>query len=293
MKISFGPVTRFANRNALKIKKNSPQILFYGGLIGTVATTVLASRATLKAVPVMERLKTEREFLNTYQAAEEITEQAYTQEVVRQYTVTAIDLTKLYTPVVVVGVGSLAALTKSHKQLVTRNTALTVAYTGLFKTFEAYRGRVREKLGDNQDLEFLHGTVKQEVEYLDKNGNLASKQITALDPKSKSALTHMYDASVSSWCKDPSYNQNFLDNQQDWANILLQKQGHLFLNEVYDLLHIPHTREGNILGWVYEDLGNNDTFVNFGHHKDGEFVAGYKRDVMLEFNIHGPILDLI
>ena len=293
MKISLGPVTRFANRNALKIKKNSPQILFYGGLIGTVATTVLASRATLKAVPVMERLKTEREFLNTHQAAEEITEQAYTQEVVRQYTVTAIDLTKLYTPVIVVGVGSLAALTKSHKQLVTRNTALTVAYTGLFKTFEAYRGRVREKLGDNQDLEFLHGTVKQEVEYLDKNGNLASKQVTALDPKSKSALTLMYDANVSSWCKDPSYNQNFLDNQQDWANIRLQAQGHLFLNEVYDLLHVPHTREGNILGWVYKDLGNNDTFVNFGHHKDGEFVAGYKRDVMLEFNIHGPILELI
>lgn len=291
--MNFTPVTRFASRNALKLKKNSPQILFYAGIVGTVTTTVLASRATLKAVPVVEKLKAERAELDTFHFEIKVDEDVYTKEVYRQYTVATLELSKLYAPTVLVGIASLAALTKSHQQLTSRNTALTMAYTGLFKTFEAYRGRVREELGSDIDQQFLHGTIQKEIEYEDKNGKTKTKSITALDPSSTAALSYMYDANNSSWCKDPGYNQNFLDNQQSWANIKLQRQGHLFLNEVYDDLRIPHTKEGNILGWVFKDLGDNDMFVEFGHHQDGEFVAGYKRDVMLNFNIHGPILDLI
>lgn len=289
--MKFSNVSRVANRTALKLKKHSPQILFYGGLVGVVATTVLSSRATLKAVPVIEEHKEKRAILD--KNAKLVSKDQYSRTAVEQYTITTMSLTKLYAPTIVIGVASIAALTKSHQQLTSRNTALTVAYTGLFKTFESYRNRVREQLGADIDQQFLHGTVQQELEYEDKQGKMRTKEVTALDPSSAAALTHFFDSNTGSWCKDPSYNQSMLDNQQKWANVLLQRQGHLFLNEVYDLLHIPHTREGNILGWVYEDLGNNDTFVVFGHQNDGEFVAGFKRDVMLEFNIHGPILDLI
>lgn len=291
--MKFSSLTRVANRTALKLKKHSPQILFYGGLVGVVTTTVLASRATLKAVPVVEDYRTGRMTIEKAGKSNVLSSDEFTRSVVEQYTITTMSLTKLYAPTIVIGAASIAALTKSHRQLTSRNTALTVAYTGLFKTFESYRNRVREQLGSDIDKQFLHGTVQQELEYEDKQGKTRTKEITALDPSSKSALTHYFDVNTGSWCKDPSYNQSMLDNQQKWANVLLQRQGHLFLNEVYDLLHIPHTREGNILGWVYEDLGNNDMFVTFGHQDDGEFVAGFKRDVMLEFNIHGPILDLI
>lgn len=291
--MSFAPITRFASRNALRIKKNSPQILFYAGIVGTVATTVLASRATLKAVPVVERLKAQRADLDSFHLEDKVEPDVYNKEVVHQYTVAAVDLTKLYAPAIIVGVGSLVALTKSHQQLTSRNTALTMAYTGLFKTFEAYRARVREELGLESDQKFLHGTVQQEIEVTGKDGKTKTKSITTLDPSSKAALTYLFDDKVSSWCPDPTYNQNFLDNQQDWANVLLQRKGFMFLNEIYDLLQIPQTREGQILGWVFKDLGNNDMFIDFGHRKDGEFFAGFKKDVMLEFNIHGPILELI
>lgn len=291
--MKFDKITRFANRSALKIQKHSPQILFYGGLVGVVATTIMASRATLKAQPVIQNHRANRVSLEAQASNGAIDKQRFTEGVVEQYTASAIGLTKLYAPTLLVGAVSIAALTKSHQQLTSRNTALTVAYTGLFKTFEKYRGRVREQLGVDQDQKFMHGEVLTEVEYADKNGKVTTKEIAEVDPLSAASLSHYFDAGTNSWCKDPGYNQSFLDNQQRWANILLQKQGHLFLNEVYDLLQIPKTRDGNILGWVYEDLGNNDTFVTFGHQQDGEFVAGFKRDVMLEFNIHGPVLDLI
>jgi hypothetical protein len=291
--MNLSPISRFTSRHALKIKKNSPQILFYGGIAGTIATTILASRATLKAVPTVEKLKQDRANLEEFAATNDVSKEDFTKIVAAQYTTAGVQLTKVYAPVVIVGGVSIMALTKSHQQLTSRNNALTVAFTGLYETFNRYRGRVRDQLGDDIDQQFLHGVVEKEVEITDKNGNVKTKTITTLDPDSKAALTHYFDQNTPSWSSHSGYNQAMLDGQQDWANILLQRQGFLFLNEVYELLQIPKTREGNILGWVFKDLGNNDTFVNFGHDKDGEFVGGFKRDVLLEFNIHGSILDLI
>lgn len=291
--MNFAPVTRFASRNALKIKKNSPQILFYAGIVGTVATTVLASRATLKAVPVVERLKETRAELDSFHLEDKVEPEVYNKEVINQYTVAAIDLTKLYGPVVIVGVASIAALTKSHRQLRSRNTALTMAYTGLFKTFETYRERVRAELGDEIDQQWLHGTVKKEIEYEDSKGKLKTKEITVLDPESTASNTYLFDASLGSWCKDVGYNQTYLDSQQDYANLILQKRGHMLLNDIYDSLQIPRTPEGGVLGWKYPAEDGKEDFIDFGHRKDGEFFAGYKRDVLLEFNIHGPILESI
>lgn len=289
-------ITRFASRSKLKLVKHSPQILFYSGIVGTVATTVLASRATLRAVPVMQSLEYERTRLDAAAASPDtiITDDQYTQEVVRQYTVTSVQLTKLYGPSVIVGVASIAALTKSHRQLTSRNAALTTAFTGLFKTFEGYRSRVRAELGDDIDRQFLHGTVQTEIESVDGNGKIKTKTVNVLDAGSNASGTAWFSKETSTnWVKDPSYNQNHIQGQEDWCNLLLQRQGHLFLNEVYDLLGMKHTREGAIVGWIFRDMGDNDNFVSFGHTKDGEFIAGYTKDVLLDFNTHGPILDLI
>lgn len=291
--MNLSSITRVGHRTALKLKKHSPQILFYGGIVGTVATTVLASRATLRAVPVFEELKHERALLEEDTVAGRVEDEEFTNQAVRQYTIAGMKLTKLYAPSVIIGVASIAALTKSHQQLVNRNSALTVAYTGLFKTFQNYRERVREDHGVLQDQQYLHGTVVQEYEVEGKNGKISKKELVTLDPSSAAALTYYFNESSASWVPDPGYNQTMIDGTERWANVVLDRQGHLFLNEVFDMMGLPHTMEGQVLGWVKEDLGNNDTFVSFGHHADGEFLAGYTKDVMLNFNIHGPILDLI
>lgn len=290
--MNFNRITRLTSRTAVRIKRNSPQILFYAGITGTVVTTVLASRATLKAVPVMEKLRSERAELEQFAAEGRVEKADFHEVATSQYVEAGVQLTKLYGPVVIVGVASLAALTKSHRELISRNSALTVAYTGLFKTFEKYRERVRAEVGSDIDQKFLHGTVMQTVEVEGKNGT-KTKELAVLDPNSEAALSYYFDDRTRSWCKDPTYNQSFLEHQQMNANYILQKQGHLFLNEVYDMLMIEHTAEGQILGWLSKDVGDNDTFVDFGFNADGEFVAGFKRDVMLNFNIHGPILDEI
>ena len=91
----------------------------------------------------------------------------------------------------------------------------------------------------------------------------------------------------------------FLRAQQQYANDKLIAQGHLFLNEVYDMLGLPRTKAGAIVGWVYDD--NNavgDNFVDFGiydvHRETArDFVNGYERSILLDFNVDGVIYDLI
>ena len=87
----------------------------------------------------------------------------------------------------------------------------------------------------------------------------------------------------------------FLNGQQNFANDLLQARGHVFLNEVYDMLGIPRSQAGAVVGWVKEF---GDGYVDFGIF-DGKtsqarsFVNGEERNILLDFNVAGVIYDLI
>ena len=97
----------------------------------------------------------------------------------------------------------------------------------------------------------------------------------------------------------------FLRRQQDYANEVLKSRGHLFLNEVYDMLGIPRTKAGQVVGWIYnEDNPNGDNYVDFGIYdlsnlSDSQkerkmaFVNGQEYSILLDFNVDGPIYDLI
>ena len=65
------------------------------------------------------------------------------------------------------------------------------------------------------------------------------------------------------------------------------------------MLGIPRTREGQLVGWVYKKGNpNGDNFVDFGIFSSNRpnsvnFVNGYEPTIILDFNVDGPILDLI
>lgn len=102
-----------------------------------------------------------------------------------------------------------------------------------------------------------------------------------------------FDETCMAWTKDPESNFFFLKTQQCYANELLKAKGRLFLNEVYDMLGIPRTRAGQVVGWTYEE--NNpigDNFVNFGLYAEhnAKFINGYEKSVLLDFNVDGEII---
>lgn len=91
-----------------------------------------------------------------------------------------------------------------------------------------------------------------------------------------------YDKNNQNWEKDPGYNQNFLANQQSYATMLLAQRGHLFLNDVFDLLKIDRTRAGQTSGWTDDML---DGELDFGFSGDEDFMNGYVPDVNLYFSV--------
>lgn len=75
----------------------------------------------------------------------------------------------------------------------------------------------------------------------------------------------------------------------------------MFLNDVYDMLGIPRTKAGQIVGWFYDPKNPNhkgDDYVDFGLYdlykeKTRDFVNGYEEVILLDFNVDGPIINLI
>lgn len=112
-----------------------------------------------------------------------------------------------------------------------------------------------------------------------------------------SRYARFFDESCSHWSKDAEYNLMFLRQQQLYANDVLKKRGHLFLNDVYDMLGMPRSKSGAIVGWVYDEknpLGDN--YVDFGiynlnNEQNRSFVNGHERSILLDFNVDGNIFD--
>jgi hypothetical protein len=72
----------------------------------------------------------------------------------------------------------------------------------------------------------------------------------------------------------------------------------VFLNEVYDMVGVPRSKAGAVVGWLLSPNGGTDNFVNFGVF-DGrtevarDFVNGREGAILLDFNVDGVIYDKI
>lgn len=290
MKLIPSAISKTVARQLLISRKNSPSILFGAGVVGTVASTVMACRATLKLDQVLLDMSTDLE------VAHDMDHSAYS-ESDRKKDITLIyarsmgKIGRLYAPSIMLGITSISALTKSHNMLNERNIALTAAYAAVDKAFSEYRERVVDKYGEEQDRDFRYETERVEVE----NGKGKTKTVTRVAPGEHSMYARFFDEYSTSWSKEGEYNLLFLRCQQNWANDLLKARGHLFLNEVYDMLGIGRSKAGAVVGWVISHDGDN--FVDFGvfDHKDNarDFVNGREGSILLDFNVDGVIYDKI
>ena len=293
---------------SLQVKKYSPEILVVAGVIGTVASAVMACKATTKVNDILENTKNDIEVINDVTEHPEMISKEYTPEDRRKdltivYTQTGVKLIKLYGPSVALGVLSIASILTSNNILRKRNIAIAAAYTVLDKSFKDYRGRVVERFGEALDKELRFNVKAKEVDevIVDKNGKekTVKKTIDVGDPNTYSDYARCFDDGCAGWDKDAEYNLMFLKHQQNYANELLRSNGYLFLNDVYDMLGIPRSKARQVVGWIYdEENSKGDNYVDFGiydihRQANRDFVNGYERAIWLDFNVDGPILDLI
>lgn len=276
-------ITSTVGRGILITQKHSPALLMAAGIVGFVGTVVLAARATLKLEELVDDV------------AEEVAEAKQTDNkpaMARAYALGALDLAVLYGPSVVLGATSATLLVSSHNILNRRNAALTAAYTALERGFSEYRKRVADKLGEGEEKELRYG-VSYQKELDDETGK--HKIVEVVDAKQLSPYARFFDELSPNWKKQAEYNLYFLRCQQIYANDMLRGRGHVFLNEVYDMLGIPRSKAGAVVGWVISKDGDN--LIDFGIYDPSlekrMFVNGGENAILLDFNVDGVIYDKI
>lgn len=302
-------VTRNLNRVGFQLKKHSPEILIVTGIVGIVTSAVMACKATTKINDILEDTKTQVEKVHTVLEDESIPEETYSEEDSKKdlaiiYAKAGLSFVKLYGPSILLGAVSIASIITSNNILRKRNIALAAAYTVVDTGFKEYRGRVIERFGEELDKELKYNIKAENVKetFIDEDGSekIVDKTVEMTDPHAcYSNYARFYDDGCKGWTKDPELNLVFLKQMQQYANDRLRARGHLFLNEVYDMLGIPHSSAGQIVGWIYdEDNPNGDNYVDFGIYdtykeKSRDFVNGYERVILLDFNVDGIIYNLI
>lgn len=292
-------LTRFTGKSSVKLSKHAPTILVVGGTVGLVATAFVAARAVRKAEPVLAQHKVDRATVGPIPKKGTVSNddrKLIQVAVIETYYNTTIGLAKVYGPAISLGVLSAASILYGHKLIHGRHLATLAAYSGLSEQFAAYRGRVRQTLGEKVEKDIYDGAHGQYVEDPDHKGEYKLETTWNIgDPDD--SLRPWFNDKNDYFSNEPERNKMWLTGVQTHMNQLFQVKGHLFLNEVKDALNMPRTADGQVLGWVL-GAGTGDNFVNFGFLDSDDpntvaFREGLVPEVQFNFNVDGVVHNLI
>lgn len=291
-----------------KVKQASPEILLGLGTATIVTGIIFACKKTKKAEEVLdEHLKT-RETIDKIEVGTKIehegTELVYTKkdrskDLTTLYFNTTKELVKVYalpSGLIFAGFGMIFS---GFGILKHRNAQLLAASTAIAEAFKEYKEKVKEAIGSEKEKDIRFNakeeTVEEEKEDKDGKKKKTKKKIKTYSDLANDPYARCFDEFNPNWKNDNNQNKTFLLIAQNWANDLYNARGHVFLNEVYDLLGFDHTSTGAVSGWV---KGKGDDYISFGI-EDGvmeanrAFNRGEEPSIWLDFNVDGVILDYI
>ena len=143
-------ITEFAS-------EHSPAIAVGAGLIGFVATIVLACKQTTKLEDILDEAREEEEKIQNFDPEEhpnmkeDYTEEDREKDLKLHRFKTRMKIVRNYAIPAAIGVASIAAILVGFKILHGRYLLVSSAYATLEKAYDTYRGRIRKKYGDEAD----------------------------------------------------------------------------------------------------------------------------------------------
>lgn len=281
----------------LAVKAHAPTIMVVSGVASMTGGTVLACKQTLK---IEEVLEPHTKMLEKVQHGETLQLEGYSNDDARGdrfrvYGRVAVDLTKLYAVPGALFIGGAGLVFSGHHIMIKRNATLAIAFTGLKKSFDAYRGRVVNALGHDADQAFMHGAVVREI--VDpETGAVVTVATRDWDASRKDPYNRVFEQGASaSWQPDLGVNKMFLHHQQKFAQERLSRQGYLYLSDVYQALGFPESDISRVVGWKVErnpDGSRNFPVVDFGLDKNvpDDWKYSHEDNVYLDFNCQGLII---
>ena len=207
--------------------KHSPEILTGLGIAGMVTTSILAVRATPKALRLIEEEKKEK----------------WVDELTPMETVKV--AWKCYIPAAITGIASTACLIGASKVSLKRNAALATAYKLSETALSEYKEKVVETIGEKKEQAIREAIDKDRVEKNPVSKNeviITSKGDTlCLDPLSKRYFKSSRDRIVKA---ENTLNKRMLHDMFGYAS----------LNDFYIELGLDTIDIGDDLGWNVNEL---------------------------------------
>ena len=297
-------VSGSVHKIGFELKKHSPEIFIAVGVVGTVASAVMACKATTKLNDILEESKEQIDAIHEAPQKEELKDR-YDEDMMRKdlalvYFQTGVKVAKLYAPAVILGTLSITGIVASNNILRKRNVALAAAYATVDKGFKEYRERVVERYGEQVDYELTHNIKTKEITetVVDEKGKekQVKKTVEVADPNVTNDYIKYFTRSNPYWDDTTDYVELFLRSQQNYANDRLKVDKVLTLNDVYDSLGFQKTKAGMVVGWVFDENNEDgDNFIEFNVRKVyipneyGEEELAYAIDFNVDGNIYNKM----
>ena len=206
------------------VSKHSPEILTGIGIAGMITTTVLAVKATPKAIKLIEAEK----------------------RVKHVDTLSPIDTVKTawkcYIPAAITGASSIACLIGSNAINVKRNAALTTVYTLSEVARNEYREKVLETLGEKKERAIKEKVDAERI----KKDPVSKKEVIITDKGTTLCYDHVFGRYFKS-------DIDLINRAMTKINREIVINMYASLNDFYAELGLSPVEMGYDLGWNIDD----------------------------------------
>ena len=211
----------------LFLQKHSSTILSCISAAGVVATTIMTSKATVKAIDILESEELD--------AKEKFKKAA-----------------PIYAPAAAVGAGTVACIFGSNVLSTRSQASIISAYAVANRAYKQYRNKIIDICGTDAEKQ-----IRDEIIIDEAN---PPEEVECFEDLEGTAA--LFYEPISHTCFYSTVGNVMRAEYQ--LNRTISVRGYIYLNEFYDLLGIDTTPEGEKLGWVIED---EDYWVDFDHRK--------------------------
>ena len=221
----------------LSVQKYNPEILTGIGIAGMIVTTVMAVRATPKALALVEEEKKRR----NAELLAEAEEKGYDEAAVinRLKPLELIRTTWIcYIPAAVTGTISIACLIGASSVNLRRRAALVTAYTLSESTLKDYQEKMIETIGEKKEQAVRDAIAKDKIEK-----NPVSCREVIITEKGN---TLCYDTVSGRYFKS---DRDKIDRIVNDLNRRMRDEMYISLNDFYYEIGLDGVAIGDLLGW--------------------------------------------
>lgn len=224
----FNAIQRSCSRTKLYLKHNSPTILTCVSAVGLLATTVMAVKATPKAIKLLDDASCEK--------GEKLSK-----------TEVVITAAPVYIPTAVMGVSTIVCMFGANALNRKQQASLISAYTMLNTSYKEYKNKVKELYGYEANKEVVSEIAKDHY----TNDECSGEKQLFYDEYSKRYFESTRERVLFA---EYHFNRNYA------------LRGYAPLNEFYEFLGVEKIDGGDAVGWSIDDaVESGYQWIDFEH----------------------------